>query len=119
MNSEEHLAAPEISPIIGPRQSGKTTLLKLLQEELVSLGHKILFLNPDVERDVQYASTQEQWVRKIQLEFGDESGYDVKDIAQFLQLERTAGYTKTIKLLVAQCGNLLNQAELVALSGLS
>lgn len=46
---QEHLSKPEITLLTGPRQSGKTTLLRLLQEKLASSGSRTLFLNLDIE----------------------------------------------------------------------
>ena len=40
-----HLHKKEISFIVGPRQSGKTTLMKLLQDYLEKRGEKTLFFN--------------------------------------------------------------------------
>jgi|GEM_PF-1610643 len=54
-----HLGVPEISLIVGPRQSGKTTLLWLLQQHLQSENKKVLFLNLDIERDAQYVLSQQ------------------------------------------------------------
>ncbi len=70
-----HLSMPEISLIVGPRQSGKTTLLRLLQQHLQSMNKKVLFLNLDVERDAQYFLSQELLLKKIHLEFGNEHGF--------------------------------------------
>lgn len=66
----DHLNDPEISLIIGPRQSGKTTLMRLLMEHLTSKGKNSLFLNYDLERDKPFFKTQEDLLAKIRLEIG-------------------------------------------------
>ena len=69
-----HLSVKEITIILGPRQVGKTTLLLDLEKQARSEGRKTLFLNLDVERDSTYASSQDDLIRKIKLEFGDSPG---------------------------------------------
>ena len=69
-----HLQAKEISLIIGPRQVGKTTLMKELKLHLERDGQRTLFLNLDIELDHQYFNSQESLIRKIQLEFGKSAG---------------------------------------------
>ncbi|MCG2693401.1 AAA family ATPase [Candidatus Parcubacteria bacterium] len=46
---KEHLNKKEISFIIGPRQVGKTTLMRALQEEMENKGKKNVFLSFDFE----------------------------------------------------------------------
>ena len=66
----DHLSNPEISLIIGPRQSGKTTAMHLLADRLATDGKKSLFLNYDLERDKPFFRTQEGLLAKIKLELG-------------------------------------------------
>ena len=70
-----HLAAKEISLIIGPRQAGKTTLMNFLREHLDRQGEDTLFLNLDTEMDSQYFLSQQHLIDKIKLEFQDKRGY--------------------------------------------
>ena len=51
---KDHLKAKEISLIIGPRQSGKTTLMLELLNVLKNAGEKVLFLNLDYEPDKRF-----------------------------------------------------------------
>lgn len=60
---------------MGPRQAGKTTLMRLLEEELQSQGETTVFLNLDIERDRQFFVSQEDLLRKIELEAGREKAY--------------------------------------------
>ncbi len=71
---KDHLAAKEISMIVGPRQVGKTTLMLALRDELKKKGIQSLFLNLDIEADKQYFRSQEHLVQKIRLELGDQQG---------------------------------------------
>ena len=50
---QQHLTQPEITLLTGPRQSGKTTLLHILQEQLAGSGSSTLFLNLDIEKVYQ------------------------------------------------------------------
>lgn len=70
-----HLEKPEITFITGPRQCGKTFLMKLLLEHLQKKGQKILFLNLDLEEDKKYFSSQKELLDKIDLEFGRQKGF--------------------------------------------
>ena len=77
-----HLEQKEISLIVGPRQAGKTTLMKSLQEDLERVREKTLFLSLDIEADRQFFASQEILLRKIQLEIGKEKGYVFLDEIQ-------------------------------------
>jgi len=70
-----HLPQKEISIIIGPRQSGKTTLMDLLREHLDKKGERTLYLNLDIEWDRPHFESQSVLLRKIELELGKERGY--------------------------------------------
>ncbi len=76
-----HLSNPEISLIIGPRQSGKTTLMRLLIDHLASDGKRSIFLNYDLEKDKPFFKTQADLLTKIRLEIG-EGGYVFLDEIQ-------------------------------------
>lgn len=54
----EHLEKPEISVLLGPRQAGKTTLIKKLQTELEQKNYPTVFLNLDVIEDRQFFTSQ-------------------------------------------------------------
>lgn len=79
---KDHLGKKEISLIIGPRQVGKTTLMFLLKECLESKGDKTLFLSLDFEEDKKFFSSQENLLKKLQLEFGGDRGYVFLDEIQ-------------------------------------
>jgi len=67
---KQHLTAREMTLVVGPRQSGKTTLLRLLAKELEKTDKNVLFLNLDVEADAHHFQSQQHLIRKIELEFG-------------------------------------------------
>ncbi len=71
---KQHLTQKEITLLIGPRQAGKTTLLKQCQDELQAQGHKTLFLNLDIDTDAQFFTSQESLVQYIQLHLGKKPG---------------------------------------------
>lgn len=68
------LQRKEITLLIGPRQAGKTTLMKQLQRELTDKKLPVLYLNMDIEADAAYLQSQQALLNKIRLELGDK-GY--------------------------------------------
>ncbi len=70
-----HLQKKEISLIVGPRQAGKTTLMKAVEAHLKKKGKDTLFLSLDFERDQPFFRSQESLVDRIRLEFGKHKGY--------------------------------------------
>jgi predicted AAA+ superfamily ATPase len=79
---KQHLVEPEITLITGARQVGKTTLMNMLLEELQKKGEKVLFLSLDFESDIPFFSTQQALINRINLEFGDQSGFVFLDEIQ-------------------------------------
>ncbi|MBN2477835.1 ATP-binding protein [Candidatus Micrarchaeota archaeon] len=71
----KHLPKKEISVIIGPRQSGKTTLMELLKEHLGKKGERTLYLNLDIEWDRPHFDSQLALLKKIELELGKKRGF--------------------------------------------
>lgn len=71
----KHLEKPEITFIVGPRQAGKTTIMKILEDHLKKKGEKTIFLNLDIESDKEHLSSQTSLLKKIELEFGKEKGF--------------------------------------------
>ena len=69
-----HLAAKEITVLIGARQVGKTTLTKKLKAAADRDGVRTLYLNLDITTDARYLDTQAMLLQKIRLEFGTEYG---------------------------------------------
>ena len=72
---KNHLESKEISLIVGPRQVGKTTLMQSLQKHLEVLEEKTVFLNLDYEEDKKFFATQNNLIKKIELEFGKKPGF--------------------------------------------
>ncbi len=66
-----HLNKREITFIIGPRQCGKTTLMWLLIEELKRQNKPWIFFSLDFEKDKIFFGSQERFIKKLSLEFGN------------------------------------------------
>ncbi|MEM6396315.1 MAG: ATP-binding protein [Bacteroidota bacterium] len=81
----KHLDRPEITLLIGPRQSGKTTLLKAMKSHLDQLNEKSLFFNLDIERDRAHFTGQEDFVRYLRAQTGREKHYIFIDEIQRLE----------------------------------
>jgi predicted AAA+ superfamily ATPase len=79
---EDHLPSKEISLIIGPRQSGKTTLMLALQKALEAQGLPSLFFNLDIESDMKHLTSQEAFLNKIRLEVGSRKAFVFVDEIQ-------------------------------------
>jgi len=69
---KSHLVNKEITLLVGARQSGKTTLLRLLEEDLKQSGKKTVFFNLDIEGDNIHFNSQDSLLKKIKLEVGDD-----------------------------------------------
>ena len=61
--------------LIGPRQSGKTTIMKHIQAELDASGERTLFLSLDYEKDQIHFTSQTNLLKKINLELGNGPGF--------------------------------------------
>jgi predicted AAA+ superfamily ATPase len=72
---KKDLDKKEIAVLIGPRQAGKTTLMKILQGELEKRNEKTLFLSLDFEHDRQYFSSQQSLLKRVSLEMGNKKGF--------------------------------------------
>lgn len=62
---KKHLEKPEISLILGPRQAGKTTIMKRLASESEKEGKKSVYFNLDVIEDKQYFKSQNFLLEKV------------------------------------------------------
>lgn len=70
-----HLDKPEISILIGPRQAGKTTLMRLLEDDLKRQGKRTVFFNLDIEHDKNFFRSQNLFLQKLHLELGKNPAY--------------------------------------------
>ncbi|MEO0628415.1 MAG: AAA family ATPase, partial [Bacteroidota bacterium] len=66
-----HLDEPEITLVIGPRQAGKTTLLKQLASEQEAVGKPSLFLNLDFDQDSSWFTSQSLFLKRLALKTAD------------------------------------------------
>lgn len=72
---QEHLQQKEITLITGPRQVGKTTMMKQFEEDLKKKGEKTLFLDLDREQDRPFFNSQNRLIQRIAYEMGEGKGY--------------------------------------------
>jgi hypothetical protein len=71
---KNHLSNKEMSLIFGPRQVGKTTLMKELIKYLEEKQEKVIFLSFDYDSDKKFFVSQDELIKKIELEIG-KSGF--------------------------------------------
>ncbi len=69
------LKREEIAFLIGPRQAGKTTIMKIIQGELDAAGEKTVFLSLDFDSDKKHFASQQSLLKKIELEIGKSPGF--------------------------------------------
>ena len=72
---KENIDGKDILIVAGPRQAGKTTIMKELAEFLRQKGEKTLFLNFDYETDKVNLESQDALINRVRLEFGNERGF--------------------------------------------
>src|SRR3972149_2465751 len=72
----------EVAFLIGPRQAGKTTIMKIVQGELAAAGEKTLFLVLDYDHDRAHFSSQQSLRKKIEGETGGAPGFVFLDEIQ-------------------------------------
>lgn len=72
---KQHLTAREMSLIVGPRQAGKTTLMRSVQTELQKAGERTLWFSLDRMADEQFFVSQESLVRKMEQEVGSRRSF--------------------------------------------
>lgn len=72
---EKHLAEPEMTVLIGPRQVGKTYLMRLLQKHLEDKGAKTVFLNLDIDDHKPFFASQNALINYIRLQAGSKRAY--------------------------------------------
>lgn len=74
-NLLENLQKKEIILIVGSRQIGKTTIMKLLQDYLIQKGEKTIFLNLDYDHDMMFFKSHDDLISKLKLEFGNDKAF--------------------------------------------
>ena len=84
-----HLDEPEITLITGPRQVGKTTLMRMMAESLVGKGCPVMFLQLDNEADYLVVASQAALLENINRETGNRKAYIFIDE---IQLKENAGH---------------------------
>ena len=71
----KHLLSDQMTIITGPRQVGKTFLMQVLRDKLVSEGEKTVWFNLDIEKNSKIFSSQGNLVTHIELKLGNKKGY--------------------------------------------
>lgn len=69
---EKHLDSDQMTIITGPRQVGKTFLMKLMREKLQAEGKKTIWLSLDNDEDVTKFASQAALLSYIELQAGKE-----------------------------------------------
>lgn len=72
---EEHLASDQMTIITGPRQVGKTYLMRLMQEKLNKESRKTVWLSLDNDEDTAKFSSQASLISYIELQVGKERAF--------------------------------------------
>lgn len=72
---ETHLDNPEMTVLTGPRQVGKTYLMKQMLQNLNHLGKNTIFLSLDNEDDQKLFESQSKLIDYLKLQFGSNKGY--------------------------------------------
>jgi hypothetical protein len=80
-----HLSEQEITLLIGPRQSGKTTLMLELAKQLTVSGELCHFFNLDIDVDAQFFNSQHQFVDRVQALTGGQRAYIFIDEVQRIE----------------------------------
>lgn len=82
---EAHLSEPEITILTGPRQAGKTTLLKELRSGLEKKGALCLFFNLDIDSDAAFFGSQQKLVDHLSAVIGNQRAYIFIDEVQRIE----------------------------------
>lgn len=78
----QHLDKPEITLLLGPRQAGKTTLIKKLQEELKQKNQPTLLLNLDIIEDRHFFTSQHILLDFIEKKAGKKAYVFIDEISR-------------------------------------
>lgn len=82
---QNHMSRKEITLLIGPRQAGKTSLLKEIANDLREKGEPILFYNLDIERDRTHFTGQENFIDLLKAITGGQKHFVFIDEIQRLE----------------------------------
>lgn len=72
---QKHLQKPQISLVLGPRQAGKTTIIKKLQQDLDNHNQPTVFLNLDIIEDRHFFKSQHTLLDLIEKKVGQKKTY--------------------------------------------
>lgn len=80
-----HLSEPEITLLVGPRQAGKTTLLREMGQSLQKAGKTCFFFNLDIDADALFFTTQQRFVEHLEAVAGKKMAYVFIDEVQRIE----------------------------------
>lgn len=117
LSLEKHLAEKEMTILIGPRQVGKTYLMRYLEAKLKEKGEKTVFLNLDIDEHKPFFDSQHKLVSYIELQIGKAGGYIFIDEIQRkenaeLFLKGIADMNLPYKFIISGSGSLELKAEI-------
>ena len=72
----DHLEEKEISVLIGPRQSGKTTLLRKIEEKVKLRGQLVEYYNLDVLAHREVVQNQTAFINFLKGKLGQKASHD-------------------------------------------
>lgn len=72
---EQHLSSDQMTILVGPRQVGKTYLMRNLQEKLDNRSEKTVWLNLDIEEDAAKFTSQTTLLSYIKLAVGTKRAF--------------------------------------------
>jgi predicted AAA+ superfamily ATPase len=87
---QKHLDAPEMTLLVGPRQVGKTTLIRMLLGGLEAKGQRTVFFNLDVEEDMRWFDSQRLLLDRLEFLVG-KTGKTVYVAIDEIQRKEDAG----------------------------
>lgn len=86
---EKHLLSDQMTVITGPRQVGKTYLMRILKEKLEKMGKKTIWINLDNEEDMAKLTSQAALLSYIELSVGKQKAFVFIDE---IQRKENAGF---------------------------
>lgn len=82
---EAHLENEEITLLVGPRQAGKTTLLRSIADKLQKQGAICLFFNLDIDIDAQHFTSQQRFIERVDALTGGKRAFVFIDEVQRIE----------------------------------
>jgi len=115
---QNHLQKREITLLLGPRQTGKTTIMLKIKQQLTGAGKNTVYFNLDNFDQKKYFISQDTLVNKLKLDFGAKFVYVFIDEIQRLKnaglfLKGFYDMHLPYKLIVTGSGSLELKADII------